>query len=334
MKKLLVICGPTATGKTSLGLHLAKNFDGELVSADSRQVYRGMNIGTGKELASNSEFRILNSKIEYKIRESLDKKVTIGVYKVGNVAVWGFDLVEPNQDFSVALYCKFAKWAIEDIWKRDKLPVLVGGTGFYLKAITDGIETLGMPPDWELRWRLRNLTVADLFNLLARLDPDKTATLNYSDRRNPRRLIRAIELSYQKDSSKEKKGVEKLNLEKLLTIGLIAANKVIYERIDRRVENRLKQGIEEEIKGLLKKGYSWDNSVLNQTLGYREWRSFFEGKSSREDVVQRWKYNEHAYVRRQLTWFRRDKRVRWFDIIEKDWQVKAEKQITLWFKEN
>ena len=149
MNRLLVICGPTATGKTALAINLAKNFKGEIVSADSRQVYKGMDIGTGKDLP---KFSIFNFQF------SIDKK-QIGYFLLEEVPVWLYDVVEPDYRFNVADYVECASRVIQDIWQRKKLPILVGGTGFYIKALIDGIETLGVPPDWKLREKLSNCQI-------------------------------------------------------------------------------------------------------------------------------------------------------------------------------
>src|SRR3989344_7906229 len=139
---MLVICGPTATGKTKLGIFLAQKFNGEIISADSRQVYKYMNIGTGKEWDDT-------------------------------VKIWGYDLVDPKENYSVSEYLKYAKTAIEDIHKRNKLPILVGGTGLYIKAVVDGIETINIPSNKELRKSLNNKEVDELFEKLAILDSSK-----------------------------------------------------------------------------------------------------------------------------------------------------------------
>ena len=188
MNKLLVICGPTATGKTSLGILLAKKVDGEIISADSRQVYIGMDLGTGKDLPKNSEFKIQNSKIGY--------------YLFDKIPVWMIDIVKPNQEFSAADFVGLASKVINDINSRNKLSIIVGGTGFYIKALIDGVDTLGIPPDWELRKQLGLKSTAELFEMLSRINSEKSASMNSSDKQNPRRLIRAIEVALKNQKSK------------------------------------------------------------------------------------------------------------------------------------
>jgi len=330
-QKLLVICGPTATGKTSLGIELGKKFNGEIVSADSRQVYKGMDIGTGKDLP---KFSIFNFQF------SIDKK-QIGYFLLEEIPVWLYDVVEPDYRFNVADYIECASWVIQDIWQRKKLPILVGGTGFYIKALIDGIETLGVPPDWELREKLRNLEIKKLREILREIAPERLEKMNESDRNNPRRLIRAIEIAKKIQISKSKIQNKiqnsKFKIQNVLFVGLMAPYKVLYERIDKRVEERVNHGIIEEIQKLIKKGYNWENSALGTTIGYREWEKYFKssklqasGFRLKEEIIRRWKFAEHAYARRQMTWFKKDKRIHWFDISQKKWQDKIEVLVEDW----
>src|SRR3990170_4785758 len=302
MRKLLVICGPTATGKTSLALHLAKVLAsgqaGELVSADSRQVYKRMDIGTGKDLPENSKTQKLkNSKLpEY--------------YLIKGIKMWGYDLVEPTEEFSVAQYVKVAGKIIEDIWRRKKLPILVGGTGLYIKAVVDGIPTAEIPRDESLRKSLEGKSVVELFEILAQIDAVKAASLNVSDRKNPRRLVRAIEVALDRSRVKGQGSIIKEGTDTLF-IGLTLNKEKLEERIKKRIKKRLAQGLLEEIKELLNSGVDWDNQSM-QALGYKEWKPLFLGKVGRQEVVEEWTTDEKKYAKRQHTWFKRDKRINWF----------------------
>lgn len=300
MNKLLIICGPTGVGKTSLALRLAKKFNGEIVSVDSRQVYKEMDIGTGKDHPKEMKIHLI-------------------------------DVVAPNQEFSVAQYVELAWKAIKDIWKREKLPIIVGGTGFYIKSLIDGIETLGVPPDWELRKKLSNLDIKKLREILEKTCPERLRGMNESDRKNPRRLIRAIEIASVGVPSQLHSTPYILDP---LFIGLTAPYKILYQRIDKRVDERVKIGQEVEIKKLLKKGYSWMKSVLGVTIGYKEWQPFFEGKVTKDEVIQKWKFAEHGYSRRQMTWFRKDSRICWFNITEQGWQDEVEQLVGSWYNPN
>ncbi len=295
----MVVCGPTATGKTSLAIRLAKKFNGWLISSDSKQVYKGMDIITGKDHP---------------------KKVKIEL----------IDLVKPNRQFSVDQYYRLAWKAIRRAWKKKRLPVLVGGTGFYIKAVIDGVGTRGIPRNNEFRVKVKDWSKEKLFDYLARLDPEKAALLNWSDKNNPRRLVRAIEVALFKKDKPAWRAPKQPEIEPLI-IGLKAPLEKLYQRIDERVLKRVKRGAEEEIKELLKKGYKWEKSALGQTLGYKEWQAYWEAEMTKEEVIKRWQFDEHGYARRQMTWFKKDQRVHWFDITAKRWQDKIEALVKSWY---
>jgi len=235
MNKILVISGPTATGKTQLAFKLAKKFNGELISADSRQVYKGMDIGTGKEW--------------------------------GDVPIWGYDIVEPNQEWSAAHFVKLAEKLIPEIQSRGKLPIVVGGTGLYISNLLNPPETLNIPPDKKLRKELEKLSVAELQDRLKKADSKRFYGMNESDQQNPRRLVRAIEIAIL--ASKGPTFLKRSDLIRRndsLYIALIAPIKEIDRRIGDRVRQRIEKGPEEEVCGLVKK-YGWD-SALKFTIAY------------------------------------------------------------------
>ncbi len=278
MHKFLIICGPTATGKTALAAALAKKFNGELISADSRQVYKGMDIGTGKDRP--------------------------------DVPVWLYDVVWPNEEFSVSHWIELAKQAIDDINGRNKLPIVVGGTGLYIDALIQPLETIHIPPNPKLREQLKTTTVPEL---QAMIDPTVLAAMNQSDRKNPRRLIRKIEIaSYTGDALADDFTND------TLCIGLTAPTQQLYERIDARVDARVDQGVIQEIVSLCAQGYGWDLPAMSG-LGYKEWRVYMEApieekEALKEQIVTQWKFDEHAYARRQMTWFKKQENVVWFDV--------------------
>ncbi len=242
MKKFLIVCGPTATGKTSLGLLLAKKFNGEIISADSRQVYKGMNIGTGKDIPKS--FKPLTSHLQWGGK---------GIpYFNNSTKIWGYNLVDPDEEFSVAHFINFATVVLNDIWERNKLPIIVGGTGLYLQAITRSIDTIHIPPNEKLRDQLSNKSVKDLQKILIQIESERFQTMNQSDRKNPRRLIRAIEISEYKEKGKHVRLKKIRSADKTLWIGLTAEKKYLFMRIDDRVERRLREGAEEEVNNLLK----------------------------------------------------------------------------------
>lgn len=306
MQKILVICGPTATGKTSLGIRISKKFNGEIVSADSRQVYKYMDIGTGKEWDNE-------------------------------VKIWGYDLAEPNEKYSVSEYFKTVKLIISDIWLRNKLPVIVGGTGLYIKSLIDGIPTVDIPKNEKLRESLELLSVDEMFDKLATLDGSRAASLNSSDRKNPRRLIRAIEVAvWNVENETQKQIVEKRSnvLDKdvdVLMIGITADNSVLLENIEKRVEKRMENGFIDEVEHLLTvEKVSWKEQSMN-SLGYKESEAFFKNGQTYEDFINLWVRNEMNYVKRQLTWFKKDKRINWFDIKKPQYPKNVENLVDKWY---
>jgi tRNA dimethylallyltransferase len=312
--KLLVICGQTGTGKTSLAFYLADIFGGELVSADSRQVYKRLDIGTGKDLLKESRY---------------DRR---GFYDVGGIEIWGYDLVDPKREFSVGAYLKFARKAIKDITARKKLPILVGGTGLFIKAVVDGIPTALVPRNKNLRENLEVKSPREMFEILAQLDPVKAGSLNSSDRVNPRRLVRAIEIAAWTMEGKHKPFVlfKQGGGKDVLFIGLTAAKESLSVRIDERIKKRVAQGLEKEIRDLLNSGVNWNHQAMS-SLGYRQWQDYFTGKKTREVVIQDWRREEKHYAKRQLTWFKKDKRIHWFDISGADFVKEVENLVKKWY---
>lgn len=298
MDKLLVIGGPTATGKTKLAIHLAKKFNGEIVSADSRQVYQGLDIGTGKEWGKG-------------------------------VRIWGYDLVDPKDDYSVSRYVKFATQAIKDISSRGKLPILVGGTGFYIKALIDGVETIDVPPNKFLREGLKDKNIKDLFEDLSRIDSLKAGALNISDKKNPRRLIRAIEIAQWRNENPIAQSHKKLVFKTLL-IGLYSDHSILKRNIQNRVDKQIKDGLLSEIRKLLRNGVSWKHQSMT-SLGYEEWKEFFAGLKSKEDVIEKIKRNQTRYTSDQLTWFKKDPRIIWINISQPGSQKRVEKLVKKWY---
>ena len=249
----------------------------------------------------------------------------------GDVPIHGYDLVDPRREFSVSKYLKFARKILKDIWRRGKLPILVGGTGLYIKGVIDGIPTVEVPRNNELRKRLEEKSADELFESLSQLDAVRAGSMNSSDRKNPRRLVRAIEVAQWNLGH----GVKCLTSDILhptsvLVIGLTAAKEPLNKRIEDRVGERVKAGIKKEIESLLKNGVSWDDQSM-MSFGYRQYRDFFEGEVPEEVVVSEWTREEQKYVKRQMTWFKKDKRVGWFDIFEVDYQKKVEKMVAKWY---
>ena len=297
MNKLVIICGPTATGKTDIAIQMAQKFNGELVAADSRQVYRGMDIGTGK-----------------------DKKALQGIH------IWMYDVVCPDEAFSVSQYQKKAQGYIKDIQKRNKLPIVVGGTGLYIQSFVQTIPTEGVKPNIKLRQELEEQPLEKLQHLMKKKYVHMWETLNDSDKNNPRRLIRKIEIGRAGIKIIKKPDFHTNNV---CWIGLTAPFPYIYKKIDKRVEKRVGQGVTNEIRALLKRGYGWDLPSMSG-LGYREWKEYVDGNTTMEAVIQKWKYDEHGYARRQMTWFKRNKDIHWFDITHSGYREDIELLIGSW----
>ena len=310
MQKILVVLGPTATGKTSLALSLAKKFKGELVSADSKQVYKGLNIGTGKDI------------------DPIYKKD--GYYEFRGVKIWGYDLIGPKGSFSVSRFVSFARKKIREIEKQGNLPILVGGTGLYIKAIVDGISTVKIPVNEASRRNLSEKTADELFEMLAQLDPIKAGSLNASDRKNPRRLTRAIEIATWKLEFGVGISAKPIATKDVLFIGLKAPKEFLFKKIEARVKERLKQGLEKEIKSLLKSGVNWDDQSMS-SLGYRQFMGYFTGTGTKEEATATWLREERKYAKRQITWFKKDSRINWFDITLSGWPEKVEKLVKKWY---
>lgn len=292
MNKLLVICGPTATGKTHLAIQLAQKFNGELVSADARQIYRTLNAATGKQYSDD-------------------------------VPIWGYDLIDPSESFSVSQYIQFAHSTIQDISSRGKLPILVGGTGFYIKGVIDGIATATIPPDEKLRESLSDKSAQELYEMLKDISIEKATNLNASDSKNPRRLIRALEVI--KNPPLETADHPSYTV---LEIGLTAPLTTLVTRMEKNIDGRLENTIA-EINNHLANGGNWSDKGM-QSLGIRQLKEMYQKHISKEAAVMLWKTEERKYIKRQLTWFKKDKRIVWFDITENDFIQKVEQLVETW----
>lgn len=327
MNKLLFICGPTATGKTDVGIKLAKTFTGEIVSADSRQVYRGMDVVTGKDLPASSKLKCQNSKLNIN-----NEKLSVGFRVKEEIPIWLVDIVDPDYPFNVGEYSILAHKVIRDIWLREKLPIVVGGTGLYIKSIIEPFTGIIIPPNKKLRRQLEGQPKEVLQQKLIDVDSNRWEKMNHSDRNNPRRLIRAIEIVLWKKNNSFKFSVSNLfRPDLVLMIGLNTSfKKTLYQRIDERVEKRLKEEAPEEVINLISKRYSWFLPSLTAS-GAKQLKEFIEGKETLFEACNRWKFAEHAYARRQITWFKKDKRIHWFDITQDEYLHSIEELVRKWY---
>jgi len=300
--KVLVILGTTSAGKTSLAVKLAAALGGEIISADSRQVYKGMDIGTGKDLA---EYKVAGKKIKYHL----------------------IDVVSPKQKFDLAKYQKLAGKAILDILKRKKLPIIVGGSGLYLQAIVDNYILDNVKPDLKKRALLEKLTLEELYKKLEKVKPEFTARLNNSDRNNKRRLVRYLEIVATPGA--EAKGREESPYEFLL-IGLNAPDDILKERIIKRLSDRLEEGLVEEIKSLNRAGVSWEK-LISFGLEYKFVSQYIQDKFEYEEMVQKLNTALYRFAKRQKTWFKRwekqGRKINWVKDL-----TDATRQIKKWLK--
>ena len=288
MNRIIAIVGPTATGKSALTIQLALALSGEIVSADSRQVYRYMDIGTAKP--------------------SREDRVKVPHHLI--------DIITPIEDFTLATYQELAFEAIADIHGRGKLAFLVGGSGLYVRAVTGGLSIPKVAPDPELRHNLEERAANEgyqvLYDELQKLDPQAAAKI---DPRNVRRTIRALEvcLTSGVPFSQLKKSSAKISA---ITIGLTTARDDLYTRIDSRVDQMIDRGLVDEVKGLLDRGYSPDLPAMSG-LGYKQIVTHLKGETSLEEAIQRIKFETHRFARNQYAWFRpKDEHIHWFDIRE------------------
>jgi len=307
MNRLLAVVGPTGAGKSKLALRLAKALDGEIVSADSRQVYRYMDIGTAKPTPQ--------------------EQALVPHHLV--------DVVNPDEDFSLAQYQQLAYKAIADINQRQKLALLVGGSGLYVWSVLDGWSIPAVAPDPEFRRHLETKAAGgakdELYQELARLDPVAAQRI---DPRNVRRTIRALEVHRNAEAPISQLQGKKAPSFNTVIIGLTAERPELYRRIDLRVDEMIKQGLVDEVKQLIERGYDASLPAMSG-IGYKQIIMFLKGELPLADTVQQTKFETHRLARHQYSWFRlKDVRIGWFDIqrdkeakilarLKKDYQEQA-----------
>ena len=290
--RILAIVGPTATGKTSLALSIAKKRDVEIVSADSRQIFKYLDIGTAKP--------------------SIAERTAVKHHFV--------DVLEPSSEYNAGQFGSDARETVTEILKRKKLPVLVGGSGLYVKAIIDGLFD-GPGKDPEIRMLLeeqvRTEGLDTLLNQLRGVDP---STVERMKEITPRRVMRALEV-YRITG----KPISQLHIEENITpvfeayqIGLLWDRKELYQRVDRRVETMVEAGLEDEVKSLISRGYNRHLNALN-TVGYKEVFDHMAGLHNHTEMIELIKRNTRRFAKRQMTWFKRDQRIHWVRVTGDDW---------------
>ena len=283
--KLLVICGPTASGKTALGVALAQALDGEVVSADSMQIYRGMDIGTAKPTAE----------------------------EMGGVPHHMLDVADPAEDYSVARYVHDADACVGDILARGKLPIVVGGTGLYIDNLIAGRDFAPFTGAWRerLQARAREEGLPALHEELRRIDPDRAEKLHPNDEK---RILRALEVWYETGETITAHDERTRSLppkyDALRVCLNFARREDMWERIDRRVDLMMEAGLEEEVRNLLTSGVP-PTATAMQAIGYKEFAAALRGEEPVFQAVAEVKLRSRQYAKRQLTWFRRTPDIRW-----------------------
>lgn len=287
MDKVIAVVGPTASGKSSLAIKLAQRLNGEIVSADSMQVYRGMDIGSAKTPE--------NERI---------------------VEHWGLDLLEPGEPFSAALFQEYARSAFKDIFNRGKTPILCGGTGFYVRAAIDDYD---FPKGDQIGNDVRDkwMNFADkygaeaLWNALAKIDPNSAQLIAVND---IKRIVRAFELLGDgKTYAQQKEALSSIpELIPSIWIGLEVDPQLLKTRINTRVDKMIELGLVAEVESLLDSGFR-EAITASQAIGYKEIVAALDGKCSMDDAIEQIKTSTRRYAKRQRTWFRKEKRIHWID---------------------
>ena len=276
--RVIAVVGATASGKTSYAIELAKKINGEIISADSRLVYKGMDIGTAKP--------------------TIDEMQEIPHYMI--------DVVEPEYNYSVGLYVKEAQKHITDIISRGKVPIVVGGTGLYFRVLLENYDLPDVKPDYELRKELSSYSYEELLEMLTKLDEKAANSVEKNDKKKLIRYIEIIKLAGKPldlvCGVKEKE----FNVE---WVGLNFPREILYDRINKRVDLMIEQGLIDETKKLLQKHGRISN--ITDTIGYREVLSYLDGELSLDEAKDKLKQNTRNYAKRQLTWFRKNEQINW-----------------------
>lgn len=306
MDKIIAVAGPTAVGKTKFAIEIARAFNGEIVSCDSMQIYKYMDIGSAKP--------------------SPEERAAVPHYLV--------DTVDPRESFSVARYQKMARSAIESILARGRLPVVSGGTGLYLNAILYPMDFSDSPGDSAYRQRLEEICQREgkesLHKMLRELDPEAAEGIHVN---NTRKIIRALERINQGEKKiRAFRTVEKMDTcYDAVLIGLTRRRDELYDRINRRVDDLMDMGLLQEVEGLRLMGLTKEDIAM-KGIGYKEIMEFLEGSCSLDEALENIKKNTRHYAKKQLTWFRRYDRIKWYNISDFDNDDRAIEEIKSWLE--
>lgn len=293
--KILIICGPTASGKTKLGIKCANLFNGEIISADSMQIYKKLDIGTAKPTADEL------SQAKHHL----------------------VDIIEPNAEFSVGEYSKLAKGKINEIISQNKLPIIVGGTGLYIKSIIYPFTFAGTPKNVEIREKYNKILKENgqefLYNILKEKDPKATEKIHLND---TKRIIRALEITEISANTKTELNCEENEAEyDPIIIALDMPREQLYERVNLRVDNMIAEGVIQEMTTLLKNNEISNTSQSMQAIGYKEFFPYINNETTLDEAVELVKKNTRNYAKRQLTFFRAFKDAKWFNPLEDEEKI-------------
>jgi len=300
-EKLIVLVGPTAVGKTALSIRLAHRFQGEIISGDSMQIYKGMDIGTAK----------------------------VTKEEMAGIPHHLIDIKEPDESFSVAEFQKLVRKKITEITERGRIPILVGGTGLYIQSVIYDYQFTDVPGDSSLRAELEQTAIEKgelyLHQQLKEVDPKSAESIHPH---NVRRVIRALEIYYTTGKPMSEHQSEQLSQELYHTaiVGLTMERSKLYERINQRVDLMISQGLIEEVKELRKRGIRNCQSV--QAIGYKEIYDYLDGKVTLDEAIEQLKKNSRRYAKRQFTWFRNKMNVQWFDVTNEHEREKKFQEIS------
>ena len=310
--KLLVILGPTSTGKTDLGIELAKKLNGEIISADSRQVYEYLDTGTGKLPGKFKTF-----------------KKGQGLWEIDGVKIRMYDVAEPKTRFNLYQYISKAGQIIRKISSQEKLPILVGGTGLYIRSLLEGISDFEAAEDQSLRVELGQLDLDLLRQKIHQLNPGALDKLNNSELNNKRRLIRLLEKLTNPGTGKSFPGIE-ADFD-VLKIGLNADRQILNERIGARVISRIGQGMVEEAEQLLNRGVLTYQRMDELGLEYRYLARLLKGEINRDEFTAILTVKICQFAKRQMTWFKKEKNTQWFDTGDERFSEKVVYRVANWY---
>jgi tRNA dimethylallyltransferase len=299
MKKIRIITGQTATGKTEHALELAHETQVDIISADSRQIYAGLDIITGKDIGMRS-FRHIDTY----------KSWAVGYYLVDGVKIWGCDMVPPDQPFTTHNYLEYVAFLFENTIEQAATPIVVGGTYLYIQSLLNGLDE-GIGPDWNLRATLEGQSTLQLQKTLQHLDPDAFASLNESDAQNPRRLIRRIEIAQGAKTNSTPKAPHYVATH--IDGYRFSTPERLQSTIAQRVEKRIAAGAFEEVQKLLDAGYTQSSPGL-QTIGYQQIIAHLQGQTTREEAIALWTLAETQYAKRQWTFMKRNQQIDWHSV--------------------